>query len=92
MNRQTSLQGLWCMKLDKNLLGGRKMKLQLLLTNAKKSLRELAKTAGVSHTTLYQIRNGNRDWHDLSVKNYMGICKALGVKPSTQLRKDISNV
>ena len=68
------------------------MTLQLLLTNSKKSLTEVAKIAGVGHVILYQIRNGEKDWNTLSVKNYDNICKALNVSPFQQHRRDAKNV
>jgi len=68
------------------------MTLQNLLTNSKESLQTVANKAEVGKDILYQIRNGVKPWHSLSVWNYMAICKALKVKPTTQLRKDMNNV
>ena len=68
------------------------MTLQLLLTNSKKSLIEIAKEAGVGKDILYQIRNGQKEWNSLSVKNYDNICRALNVSPFQQHRRDAKNV
>lgn len=64
-----------CLEVDETVIN--KIKIQHIVSNSNKSLNQLGKEIGVSHTTLTRIVNGNQE--DMKFSTACNLADALGV-------------